>query len=327
MAKQAPLYTALASLGFETVGAVCCGVWKDYAVDIRMESGSYWADFAVRPAKADRALQKALAASLKAAGVSRSGVNLAFGRGKAVSFYLRLDRKTPYEQQFAAFADGCVRALRENGLRPADTCAVCGCALPESLCFVGSYQPVHASCMRSNLEKTREKAEDNQANGSYLTGLAGALLGMLLGLIPNVAIGVVSDRIYAVLFALVPLAAMWCYRKFNGKMSKGSIGIIIAVSLLGVLVMQYFSLAIYIMQEYGFGFGESLSLTGELFRDGETFGDILKNSVMHFFFMALGILFAWRYLNQTNSGNVAGMEAMLGTLRPNPAFRPDGGNE
>ncbi len=327
MAQQVPLFTALATLGFETIGAACFGVWKNYAVNIRMESGAYWADFAVRPAKTDRALQKALQSSLKAAGVSRSGVNLAYGRGKAVSFYLRLDRKTPYERQFPVFADACVRALRENGLAPADTCAVCGCSLPESLCFVGTYQPVHASCMRSSLEKTREKAEDNQANGSYLTGLVGALIGMLVGLIPNVLTAAFLDRISALLFALVPLAAMWCYRKFNGKTSKGSIGIIIVVSLVGVLVMQYFNLAIYIMQEYGYAFGESLSLTGELFRDGEIFGEIMKNSAMNFFFMALGILFAWRYLNQTNSGSVANMEAALGTLRPNPAFTPDGGSE
>ena len=147
---------------------------------------------------------------------------------------------------------------------------------------------------------------------------------MLIGLIPNVALGVISDRIYALLFALVPLAAMWLYRKFNGKMSKGSIGIIIAVSLLGVFVMQFATLAIYIMQEYGTGLGQAMSLTAGLFADGEILGQILRESIMHFLFMGLGILFAWRYLNQTNGGAVTNMDAALATLRPNPNGPQDG---
>ena len=320
MAKQAPLYQALAARGFETAGLACYGLWKGYAVTLLLEQGSYWAHFAVRVNQSDRSLQKALAASMKNACGRRVAVNLALGRGKTAAFAFRADRKSPCEDQFAAFADNCVRALQENGLSPAKTCAVCGGGTPESLCLLGSYQPVHSGCMRSSLEKTREQAADNQANGSYLTGLVGALLGMLVGLIPNIAIGVLSDRIYAVLFALVPLAAMWCYRKFNGKMSKGSIGIIIVVSLLGVVVMQFFTLAIYIVQEYGVSLGKALSLSLQLFGDGEVLGSVLGSSVMHFVFMALGILFAWRYLNQTNGGNVANMEAALATLRPNPDF-------
>lgn len=323
MAKQAPLFASLEAYDFQTVGSVCFGLWKGYAVSIRLVQGNFWADFAVRLGKPDKALQRAINASLKADGIKRSGVNFNLARGKAASFLLRLNRKTPFVDQFAVFADACARALRENGLEPASTCAVCGGGTPESLCFVGTYQPVHASCMRADLEKTREKAEENQANGSYLTGLVGALLGMLVGLIPNVATAVFLDRIVAVLFALVPLAAMWGYRKFNGKLDKGSIGIIIVLSLIGVVLLQYFSLAIYIMQEYDTTLGLALSFTADLFRDGETLGQILSGSLTSFLFMGLGILFAWRYISQTNSGAVANKEALLSTMRPNPDFSQD----
>lgn len=327
MAKHAHLFTSLQELGFEAAGSVCFGRWKGYAVSVRPDTNVFLVDFAVRPPLGDR--PKELLNSLTAAMKSRTGKRVAVSnaqgqeRNIAFSFVLKLKGKTPYSEQFTAFADACADSLRACGLPPAGTCAVCGGGTPESLCFIGSYQPVHSACMRSTLEKTREKAEENQTNGSYLTGFVGALLGMLLGLIPNILIAVLNDTIYALLFALVPLAAMWCYRKFNGKMNKASIVIIIVVSLLGVFVMQYVSLAIYLMQEYGAALGEALAFTAELFADGESLGAILSDSVMHFVFMALGILFAWRYLNQTNSSSVAGVEAQLSTLRPNPDFAPE----
>lgn len=321
MAKQETPFASLQELGFQSAGQFSFGVWKNYAVTLRLNQGYYWLDFAVRPARQDRALLKALGASLKESlgrRVPVSYVNSAAKHGKALSFQLRYNRKAPFPEQFTAFADACVKAMREQNVAPADTCAACGAASPESLCFVGTYQPVHASCMRADLEKTREKAEENQANGSYLTGLVGALLGMLVGLIPNVAIAVSSDLIISFLFALVPLAAMWGYRKFNGKMDKGSIGIIIVLSLIGVVVMHYFYNTFSIMKEFKTTFGLALAFTADLFRDGDILKQLLLENLQSFLFMALGILFAWRYLNQTNTGSIAGMEAALSTLRPNP---------
>lgn len=318
------LNEALTRLGFESEGRIFFGSWQGYALSLVPQGRQCQVSYA---SHADKRKDKPRRLVFKSVGRLAPHKCTVVNAGNAFVFTMPANQKTIQAGDLPRYLDGFAEALRENGFFPSDTCSVCGGPRPDSLCFIGSYQPVHKGCVHSLAETTRQNAEQNELNGSYLTGLIGALLGMLVGLIPNIALGILTDRIYAVGFALVPLAAMWLYRKFNGKMSKGSIGIIIAVSLLGVLVMQYFTLAIYVMQQFGAGLGEALKLTAQLFADGEIFGQVMGSSIMHFVFMGIGILFAWSYLNRTNGGNVAHMDAAISTLRPNPDFLQDAGAE
>ena len=59
----------------------------------------------------------------------------------------------------------------------------------------GYYQPVNAAALRQQGTQAREKAEENQTNGSYLLGLIGAILGTLVGLIPNLLTAVYTETI------------------------------------------------------------------------------------------------------------------------------------
>ena len=93
------------------------------------------------------------------------------------------------------------------------------------------------------------------------------LLGMLLGLIPNLLTIVFTERIYALLFALVPIAAIFGYKLLGGRMDRASIVVVILVSLLGVPVMIYFELVIYIVQEYGASLKEALSAALEVVKE------------------------------------------------------------
>lgn len=125
-----------------------------------------------------------------------------------------------------------------------------------------------------------------------------------------------TEKIYALLFALVPLAAMFGYRLFKGKQSKASIGIIIVLSVIGVIVLQLAVATISVAQEYELGIAETASEVVPYFLSADGIGDLLSNSVMEFLFMALGIAVAWKYLAQTNAGKVATAEAVASTLRP-----------
>lgn len=320
MPQNNDLNTALTRLGFEAEGRLYFGRWQGYAVSLVPMGAQCQVSLATH---ADKKYDKLRRNVLKSAARLAPRKCQVVNAGNAFVFSMPCGKKVLDAGELPRYLDAFAEALRENNFLPSETCSVCGGQRPDSLCFIGSYQPVHRSCVRSLEEKTREETEQNQLNGSYLTGTVGAVLGMIVGLIPNVFVGVATERIYALLFALVPLAAMWCYRKFNGKMSKGSIGIIIAVSLLGVFVMQYFTLAIYVMKDYGVSLGTALSYTGELFGDREIFGEIMGKSISHFLFMGLGILFAWRYLNQTNGGKLANMKSALATMRDNPDFAPE----
>ena len=198
------------------------------------------------------------------------------------------------------------------------TCAHCGGQAPDSYCLVNTYQPVHAACVRSAQMQTVEKAQANAEHGSYLTGALGAIIGTLVGLIPTVLTTLYLERIYALLFALVPLAAMFGYRLCRGKRSKASIAIIIVLSLIGVIALQFIVITIGVAQELELPVSEAAREVVPYLLTAEGFQSLLTESdaPVEFLFMALGIFIAWKYLAVTNERTIANADAAASTLRP-----------
>lgn len=319
------IYSALEPLGFESEGAVCFGTWKGYAVSLRQFSGkTYYADVAVRLPKIPGGLRKNLNRELKEPGLKIGGIELI--RKSVITMSISFSKVEEAAARFTEKLDKLTAALREQGIAPADTCAVSGASRPDSLCLVVSdgilsYQPVCAAVIREKGTHAREKAEENQANGSYVLGFVGALLGMLVGLIPNVLGIIYTERIYGLLFALVPLASMFGYKLFTGKMSKGSIVIVIVLSLLGVVLIPWMELSFYLVRDYGTTVREGLSYAAQYLLAPGSLAEIGGELLQLLLFMALGIWIAWKYMSgQTNSSQVMSSEAQLATLRPNPAY-------
>ena len=319
------VYTALERFGFENEGSVCFGTWKGYAVSLRpLTAKTYYVDVAVRLAKVPGGLRRNLNRALKEPGLKIGGVELI--RKKVITISVSFAKAEDLAARFAERMDTLTAALRENSVAPADTCAVTGAARPDSLCLVVAegtlcYQPVCAAAIREKDLRTREKAEDNQANGSYALGIVGALLGMLLGVVLNVLGIVFTERIYALLFALVPLAAMFGYKLFKGKMSKGSIAIVIILSLLAIPMIPFCEMIFYFVRDVGVSVGEALAAAAKLIFMPEFLSEISGELLQLVLFMALGLLIAWRYISsQTNSSQVTDTAAQLATLRPNPAY-------
>ena len=317
------IYQALEAKGFETAGQICFGIWEGYTVSLRPYGKLYFIDIAVRTENGKIRL-RSITKSIKKHNANHK-LNCMFNeKQKFISVQIGFDKKSPHEEQLFRYLSAIMAAFRENGVRPADTCAVCGGGSPDSICVLNCCQPVHSACVRSMADKVRDEVQSNQENGSYLTGFLGALLGMLVGLIPSILTIALVDRIYALLFALVPLASAWGYRKFNGKQNKASIVIVVLLSLLGVFVMQYLSVSIYLMREYAVSFGETFAYTMEELLNLEGFMLVAQDSLVPILFMLLGVFIAWNYVKKTNTGTVQQIEAVQSTLRPNPnAVSPD----
>ena len=314
MAKQNAVQAALRQLGLDAAGQACYGSWNGYAVTFRHSAPYYDLDVAVRLDKKNRAVEKTLRAALKQRLPKR--VVGCVNHGDHLTFSLALDPKTPYADQLRHVLETVTAALAEQGVSPADTCAVCGREHPDSLCLIHAYQPVHASCVRSVTDQTRQAAENNARQGSHLTGFLGGVVGMLVGLVPSLLSILLADRIYAVLFALVPLCAMWGYRKLWGKRDAAAIVIVILLSVLGVFVLELLVVAISIKQEFGMGLRAALLVTCQYLLTAEGIGVMLQESLTELFFMAIGAFLSWRFLAQTNHSQMAAVETVRSTLQP-----------
>ena len=314
MATNQAVSTALSRLGIGAVGAAHIGVWDGYAVTVRHSAPYYYLDFAVRLDRKDRALPKALRAELK----NRLPKKLlgCVNNGDHLTCTLTVDKKTPYTDQFEAALNAIVDALRQKDVPPANTCAVCGREHPDSLCLIGGYQPVHAACVNTMTETTKQAAEENERKGSYLTGFIGGVLGVLVGLVPSLLSILLFDRIYTVLFALVPLCAMWGYRKLNGKRSGASIVIIILLSLAGVVLLEFLAVTISFKQELGMTLLPAMRFTLNYLFSSVGVGVMLQESLAELLFMAIGIFIAWHFLAHTNHGEISQANAIRHSLHP-----------
>ena len=318
-------FTQLSQFGFTPVSdAVCVGTWNNYAVELQRYAGrTYYAYLAIRIPKANKAVKKACNAAFKAAGLKRAAV-----MGVAPNFVqaaYTLEKGDAEIPGFRAFMDALTGTLAQNGIAPANTCAVTGADNPDSLCLVLNnkymgYQPVVGAAVRQGDYDLQAKVEENENNGSYVTGFVGALIGALVAVALNVLAMVFTDRMYAILFALVPIFAMFGYKLFKGRTDKGSLIIILLLSLLAIPLMVYLTVVITIVREYGVPLGDAIRAAGEIVVNPEYLAEIRGTLLMMLLFMVLGLLFAWRFLRgQLNSTKVQTSKLQVETMRPNPA--------
>ena len=144
----------------------------------------------------------------------------------------------------------------------------------------------------------------------------GAVAGVLAGCLPNVLTICFADRIYSLLFALVPLAGMWCYRKCRGRMDGAAVAILVVLSLLSVFPMQLLSAGVYLVREYGTTAAQAAAILRETFLNADGLLSLAAGSLQLFLFMGLGLWLSWSYMARTNNGRRRQSEARLATLRP-----------
>ena len=321
------IISGMTQYGFRNLNPyLCVGTWKNYAVTLRrFTRQSCYVNLAVRLGKADRQLRKTLREAVKSAGIKKGVVNNV--QANTVMSTFTFD-KTGRLADLTDFLGVLTDALRQNGVGPANTCAVTGAPNPDSLCMLQlqncyGYQPVCAAAVRKEENVLREKVEENENNGSYLTGALGALLGALAGVAVNLLTILFLQRIFALLFALVPIFAMFGYKLFKGKTDKASLILVIVLSLAAVPVMEFLSTALFFVKDAGAPLKEALHITGDLFFAPEFLSESIPEMLKLLLFMALGVAFAWGYMReQLNVNRMKGSRLQTESLHPNPLYAP-----
>lgn len=323
-------FTALSQYGFQTADQnFCVGTWRNYAVALQCYSGkTCFLYVAIRvPKEQLKAFRQTLKPALKAAVGKKAAL---YGiQPNFVQFSLRLGRADNALQEFAELLEPLTAALWENGVGPADSCALTKAANPDSLCLFTApgligYQPVCAAAVRQADYALQEKTEENENNGSYATGLVGALLGGLAGIAVNLLIIVFLHFISAWLFALIPILSFLGYKLLNGRTDKVSVLIVVAISVLSLPAMVILELAFEVIKEYHAPLGEALGFGLESITNPEVLSAMSRDLILMVVFMAIGIFVGWSFMRgQINSTKLQGSRAKLESLRPNPNYNTE----
>lgn len=270
--------------------------------------------------------QKQFAKALKSGSKAKFGntVSVLWNTGY-LAMYINIKKMSdPYTEGVLP----ALEVLRSTGFAPTDTCAVCGrpggdMAAPQN---GGVYAPAHKGCLEGSVEAVRDKARLNAENGSYLLGFIGAVLGMLVGIIPSLFTIIALNRIYVLLFMLIPMFIYAGYKLLKGKMNYTALVLSILLSVVGLFAIFYIQL-IYALVDEGLTVKQSLDLLS-LFDQKELLLEIVKTGdfVKCAIFEAVGIALAWGQISRTSKNDISDAEALLGSAIPLSSGAPASDN-
>lgn len=235
------------------------------------------------------------------------------GYGNVLLLTLKL---SPEEDILTAVRE-VISTIKHTGVRIDNTCPFCkrsGCdiAVPHN----GAYHFAHKTCVESLIQKSKDTAEKNSASGSYITGIIGAILGTIVGVIPSFLTVVFMEKIYVYLFALIPLAAYYGYKTFNGKLNKVATVVTVVISILGVYFLEYAFLAHQVIATYKMSIGDFFYFLPSFLTDGGLWMRLTRNAALEFLFVILGIVIVWKQITHTSATAVANNEQLLNLSTP-----------
>ena len=214
-------------------------------------------------------------------------------------------------QAYTAAVVPAVRALKKSGAFTGDMCAVChgsGCDMAAPI--HGAARPVHSRCLEGAVTAASRRAGENDIKGSYLTGLIGGILGMIVGTIPSFLVIILIQRVYALLFALIPLFAYYGYKMLGGRMNRAALLVSVVMAIVGVYFLEFALLAYALADDFGLSAAAVIRTLPIYLEDPEVWLDITKGAVMEFLFAGIGLVMVWGQISRTSASDVADARAL-----------------
>lgn len=185
-----------------------------------------------------------------------------------------------------------VKLLKEKNFVATNKCVFCG-QEAEFGGVNGVYQPMHIECKEKFKQETLAALEnvEKAGKGNLPISIFLAILGGVVGLIPSIILLFAFQYMLALLFALVPIGALFAYKLGKAPVNNTARTIIIIISfVLNVGVMAGFYLLASLVYEGG---------QASFFE--EFGGDVFKDIMITFLFTVIGIFIVWRYISNTTT--------------------------
>lgn len=229
-----------------------------------------------------------------------------------------------------------VETLRAEGLAPPEACPLCegpGCDVHALLgdCF----RPAHKACLDTRLALPEEDVvKPVRLRGFYLTGILGAILGALIGGLPNFALALSEGRINAPMYAFIPILSALVYRLVRGKASRNYSNIVVLAASLGAAFLLEL-IWYWLVQAAPLGYMVSFWATSAQYFATHTFALTLREMLISLICLAVGcipaafVLRGWARSGRTGGETVRGaayVRQSAAPIRP-PSGEPPPGDE
>lgn len=303
--------------GFKVTGELACGVEEKYPVSISLRNRMLLeVRFSVSTDNW-KTYKKDLSRALKSVGAS----TLCDKNNLVVNINTN---NVTFAERYQDAIQKTIEVLKEHNIPPVTQCAVCARDNCDTLMFYnGQYRPLHNQCCEQLVEKASHAVEKNDLKGNYFLGFIGAFLGAIVGAIPTILSIVFAEKIYAMLFALIPMAIYYGYKLFRGKLNTAALVITIVLSIVSVYFIEIILLVIAFVTEYGISVIDSIQLSMHALTNAKTWSIMTEDSISSFLFVILGIWISWSYISRTNKTFAQSVQSQIETKM---SYSPSGSN-
>ena len=233
--------------------------------------------------------------------------------------YLIVEMTGPYNsiaERYSEMSKAVQDTLSSRSVSPMQSCPICQKSGGNSIvAYDKGYHIAHDHCVRNLIDKVHDKVEDNKENGNYMLGFIGGLAGGVIACIPNLLTIWFFERVFYILYALIPLAIYKGYSIMKGKLSKVVTVYTIAMSIILAVGMDF---VIFIGVRLSQGYKpEHMTL---LLRNPVVLMEILRTNMYSLVFIAVGIYIAWKRINRTSDTIIKTSGMVKETMRPYENF-------
>ena len=218
-------------------------------------------------------------------------------------------------EAFTAAMDTVTAAMAEAGMGVQDKCAFCGKDGCDCLTIADTkYVPVHSTCCQERSYATATKAEMNERHGNYITGLIGAILGGIVATLPSLATIWFMERIYSILFILIPLGIYYGYKLLRGRMNKFVGVVTVLLSLIMPFVLE--QMVFYLSVATTYGIVPNILATTDWYFELFTVGEMVEELAMPYVFLIFGLIVTFKQITRTFDHEVADASTVLESMMP-----------
>lgn len=206
--------------------------------------------------------------------------------------------KSTKPEKLDAYLMKITDAMSTLHLKNLEHCPFCGKEDTDAKRVIkGSIVHVHEQCAKDFYEKVIERVEAEEKSVANLPkSLLFAVFGAIVGLIPTFISVLFFNYMLAILYALIPLAAFYGFKK-GGAAKNGYVpyliaGISLVVALLFIVWIYNTGAA-----ELGMSFSEMLEVPENR---SEFFGDLGTSAL----FTGIGVLIVWKSMSQQTNAQI-----------------------
>ncbi|MDL2300337.1 hypothetical protein LJC01_01690 [Clostridiaceae bacterium OttesenSCG-928-D20] len=296
--------------GFQVEGKALIGVYKGYPFQVTIANKNE-RDVITLMFNGITPKSKVFAKMKKHPRMFQKGVKFStLTAGHFFITYKNISGQTTYDNMLLLLDVATECLLEEEKSSPSSlVCDICNKRGCDSAAMNGTYfQPVHEACVVQKSSKQQKNAVKNQKSGNILTGIIGAFLGALIGMLPNLLAMSLLKIEFGWLYFLIPMGAYQGYKLLKGKLG-GIARLVVLVSSIFGYFMQI--MAILLIQNPGLGFG----FLFEAYFLGLPLTDLLADNYFGLIFFGIGLVVGILGSGETNADIIKSASSMRETLQ------------